>query len=272
MTKPSLLIMDLQHFADIELPEEVDFLLPDDYVEDEEVEETEEETETDDQSDEAEETEETTEETEVEEVATQDDILELELKWLDDVKKLKDIPKDELKTYVQKGMDYDRKVTKLNEARLALDRVDELAKNYGMSQEQLINTLFDSYFEQTADSKGLTKEIVKKEYELNNPRKAREQKAIESFVKAFPDVKPADIPAEVWEQYKDGTDLKVAYESHLSKSEASRLKQEIETLKQQLKLKDQVEKTKKKSVVKPITENEKEQKTDDFLSGLLGLD
>jgi hypothetical protein len=267
--------MNLQTFAD----EEQDYFLPDDYQEAEEIEEVEEVEEVE-ESDEEVNIEESEKLKEIEEVPeiheevleVEEDIRDLELKWLDETRKLKDIPKEDLKAYIQKGMDYDRKVNKLNESRGKLERIDELARAYSMTEEQLVDTLFDNLFEQTAESKGLTKEIVKREYELNNPRKQRDQKAIEAFVKEYPTIKSSDIPMEVWEEYKDGNDLIKAYDRHMAKQETTKLKTEIETLKQQLKLKEQVKETKKRSVVKPTTESGKEEAEDDFLKGFLGLE
>ena len=112
---------------------------------------------------EEEEVEETTE-TEPENVEYTFRLEDLEIKFLHDVKKLKDIPADELKTYVQKGMDYDRKLEKIAELTESNNKVKELAEFYNMSENDLINTLFENYFEQQAETKGLTKEIVKKEY------------------------------------------------------------------------------------------------------------
>ena len=151
--------------------------------------------------------------------ATGDSLDEMEVKFLHEVKKLKDIPKDELKTLVQKGMDYDRKLTKIDELKAEAtkyDRVKELAGHYNMSDSEMIDMLFDNYFDQKASTEGLTKEIVKKEYELNKRESVtNEQAQLQKFVQAFPDIDAKNIPLEVVEQWQDGKDLTETYRNYL---------------------------------------------------------
>lgn len=217
-----------------------------------------------------------TTETEVEKEAdaTGDSLDELEVKFLHEVKKLKDIPKDELKTLIQKGMDYDRKLSRIDELKLETakyDRVKELASHYNMSDSEMIDMLFDNYFDQKANTEGLTKEIVKKEYELNKRETVtNEQAQLQKFVKEFPDIDAKNIPLEVVEQWQDGKDLTETYRNYLKDGEVNTLKKELETLKSQLKLKEQTTETKKKAVVKSTTANGHEDNNDDFLAGFLG--
>ena len=206
-------------------------------------------------------TEEDTTETEVEKEAdaTGDSLDELEIKFLHEVKKLKDIPKDELKTLVQKGMDYDRKLSKIDELKLETakyDRVKELAGHYNMSDSEMIDMLFDNYFDQKANTEGLTKEIVKKEYELNKRESVtNEQAQLQKFVKEFPDIDAKNIPLEVVEQWQDGKDLTETYRNYLKDNELNSYKTKIDELEKQLKLKQQTTDTKKKAVVKATSTN-----------------
>lgn len=245
-------------------------------VKEEEVEETTEaeptETEeTTEQVNELDESDEHTEETKEESEAQ--NIGDIEVKYLHETKKLSDLTPDEIKTFVQKGMNHDRIIEKLTTANEKLDMFKEIAELHGMDDTQLLDALFNQYFENVADRDGIEPTQAKQKYEQS--KQAKTQKMLDKFVSEFKDVKPEDIPDEVWNAVKNGEDLTSAYKSHITQntlktkdSEMAELKSKIETLEKQLKVKEQNESTKKKAVVKPV--NSLEEKEDDFLSGLFG--
>lgn len=70
---------------------------------------------------------------------------------------------------------------------------------------------------------------------------AKKQEMINTFLAEFPNVNATEIPAEVWNACRESGDLAGAYRKYTSSqkdSEISRLKAEIETLKQNQKNKD----------------------------------
>ena len=170
-------------------------------------------------------------------------------------------------------MNHDRIIEKLTTANEKLDMFKEIAELHGMDDTQLLDALFNQYFENVADRDGIEPTQAKQKYEQS--KQAKTQKMLDKFVSEFKDVKPEDIPDEVWNAVKNGEDLTSAYKSHITQntlktkdSEMAELKSKIETLEKQLKVKEQNESTKKKAVVKPV--NSLEEKEDDFLSGLFG--
>lgn len=269
---------------DNQIFEEVDYILPDDYEEEPEedtteAEETEEIAEEEEATEEVEEpektvNEETEEQEEVEEAqATLED---LEVKFLHDTKKLKDFEPDELKTIVQKGLNHDRLLEKVSIANERVEKIKELSELYNMNESELLDALFDQYFNATAEREGKDKETVKLRYEAG--KKQATQKMYERFANKYPDVKSDAIPQEVWQAVKEGEDLSKAYESHIKESalneknsELTQLKKQIEELEKKLSVKTTNEKVKKKAVVKPTSTNGNEKTNDDdFLAGFLG--
>lgn len=261
---------------DNQVQEELDYILPDDYEEEAE-ETTEAETEESEVAEEGETAEESEQTKEAENSEVVEERLEdLEIKFLHETKALKDIPKDELKALVQKGMNHDRINEKLTQANESLSQLSDLATSYGMDLKGLIDTLFDNYFDQTAEREGITKEQVKAKYEQG--KKNAEQKMYDRFIQSFPNVKGEQIPESVWQAVKDGEDLTSAYRNHLndqqtneSKNTIKQLQTEIEALKNQLKTKEQNETVKKKAVVKATSNHGTDEfEGDEFLQGLLG--
>lgn len=275
---------NLQLFADVsevddftegllgneEQPEEVEEVTEEtteeaDETETEELEVSEEVTEADEQ------TEEMVEAKEAEE--TLDD---LEVKYLHETKKLKDIPKDELKTYVQKGMNYDRTLEKFTIANEKLERIATIAELHNMTVEQMTDSLLQNYATNKAEEEGLSKSQVMERVEQT--QKASKQKMYDRFVNKYPDVKAEQIPQEVWDATKLGDDLTQAYTDYITQdtvrtkeSELNNLKSKIAELEGKLKTKEQNETVKKKAVVKATSKNGVDNlKEDDFLQGLLG--
>lgn len=209
---------------------------------------------------------------------------DLEVKYLHDVKKLKDIPKDELKTLVQKGMNHDRLVEKLEGYKVLDEKMsdfDEIASFYGMDTEALKESLLQQWYENKAEQEGLTAEIVKREHQLGKKEKAtqlgdketqRQTKMMKTFVEKHPNVKDSDIKHETWAKVNNGMDITQAYELQIRDDEASTLKAKIAELEGKLKTNTQNAEVKKKAVVKSTTTNGSDDpdKNDDFLQGLFG--
>lgn len=209
---------------------------------------------------------------------------DLEVKYLHDVKKLKDIPKDELKTLVQKGMNHDRLVDKIEGYKALeskLSDFEELAGFYGMDVDKLKDSLFEQWYEQKADQEGLTAEIVKREHQLGKKERStlqgdkeaqKQAKMMQAFVEKYPNIDESSIKPETWERVKDGADMTQAYEQQLKDEEVSTLRTKIQELENKLKTNTQNTEVKKKAVVKSTTANGSDDpdKNDDFLQGLFG--
>ena len=168
-----------------------------------------------------------------------------------------EIPEDEAVPLIQKGMNYDKLQERYNaiqnDPRLSkYQKIEQVSKLLGyQSDEQLIDALYQNYYQLTAQQRGLTPQQIQKEHELNQERERlqREQETIqhqqqanamyERFLQSFPNVQPQDIKPETWEKVRNGMDLTAAY--------VEQRNQELET---QLKLLKQ----KKKTRVKPRLE------------------
>jgi hypothetical protein len=187
-----------------------------------------------------------------------------------------EIPEDEAIPLIQKGMNYDKLQERYNaiqnDPRLSrYQKIEQISKLLGyQSDEQLIDALYQNYYQLTAQQRGLTPEQIRKEHELNQERerlqrekqeaqRQRETNAMyERFIQAFPNVLPEDIKPETWEKVKNGMDLTTAY--------VEQRNQELET---QLKLLKQKEKNKNQAPVGGVTQHGSTdtQKIDPFLEG-----
>ena len=187
-----------------------------------------------------------------------------------------EIPEDEAVPLIQKGMNYDKLQERYNalqnDPRLSkYQKIEQVSKLLGyQSDEQLIDALYQNYYQLTAQQRGLTPQQIQKEHELNQERERlqREQEAIqkqqqanamyERFIQAFPDVLPEDIKPETWEKVKNGMDLTAAY-----------VQQVNEELQKQIQLLKQKEKNKNQAPVGGVTQHGSTdtQKSDPFLEG-----
>lgn len=268
--------------------EELDYLLPDDYVEGEEYdfdgknteedsttdeEETKEEVDTDEEETETKEDDSAEEETE-EEVKEELPLDDLEIKVLGEVKKLSEIPREELQSTVRKGQDYDRVKDQLTDARSEINEWHEVAEMFDMSPTEVIETLKEQHFKQKAESEGRNVDDVKSIYNAN--RKSRTDKMYETFVDKYPDVKVDELPQEVKDDIAMGKDVTKSYENHLSNSKLSdkdskisELQTKIDDLEKAIKIKEQNTKSKKKGVVKKTSGSDGIEH-DDFMDGFLG--
>ena len=245
--------------------------LPEEPIETEEVEESKDEESEEDLTEE--DSKEETEETEEEE-NTIDSLDDLEVKFLHDSKKLKDIPRDELQTYIQKGMNHDRLQEKLTISNEQNDDFMEVAKMFDMDVTLLTETLKQQYFEDKAKKESRNVNDVKTEYESS--RQDRVAKMTNRFTEKFPDVAVDKLPEEVMNAVAEGKDLIDAYDSYTKDVDIKAKTDEIKALNERIAalekgeaVKKQNAKTKKKGIVKS-TKGTDDDQHDDFLSGLLG--
>lgn len=238
--------------------EELDYILPDDYVEEEEAE-------TDEIEEETEATEEETAEEPVEE--SWDD---LELNVLGVKTKLKDHSKEEAKERMQKGFDYDRIKEKNNTMQDDLNEWSEISEMFGMSLQEVKDSLRDQHFKDRAEAEERNFNDVKSEYTAT--RKSNVDKMYERFVAKHPSVDTDSLPAEVIDAVKSGKDLLTVYDKHMGDTEISQLKSKITELEAKVGVKTQNDKAKKKGVIKKVSNSGTDTPKDDFLQGLLGDD
>lgn len=170
------------------------------------------------------------------------------VKHLDTVKEFdwnKD--RDEIKTLVQKGMDYDRKVQKLSDFEAFLK---EMADPQKLTIEQLMDTTRARIFKAKEASEGreitdteallavqkqradkVTAQKSEAEAQQKNSEQIAEQKnqdMLNRFIAAYPEVRGEDIPKSVWEESKKTGDLVAAY----AKFEKKQLQDKIAVLEQ----------------------------------------
>jgi hypothetical protein len=165
------------------------------------------------------------------------------------------VGRDEVITLAQKGLDYDRirsKMDALNAEKAKADEVvafvNELAQLQGMTD---ITEFIDATRAKLlADKEGIDEKTALERVKLNRERTAlQSQKAeaerqkseqdaaaekrhaeIMEFLEAYPQIDPAKIPQEVWEQVAKGERLLTAYRNYEVASENSTLKLKIAEL------------------------------------------
>ena len=164
----------------------------------------------------------------------------LELKHFDEVKK---VGKEEAKVLAQKGMDYDRIRGKLDEAEKDNAKLKEYEKFLGELKgdfDTVEDLIDDTRARIMADKEHISHEdalakvkenrTAETTAEVKQPEPDPDEfrkRSFALFVESYPDVKPTDIPAEVWKDVEHTQDLVASY----AKYERSKLKEEIETLK-----------------------------------------
>lgn len=180
------------------------------------------------------------------------------LKHLDETR---EVSRDEVITLAQKGMDYDRKVGKLNnEIAEYKEFFEELAANSGLSREQFMDSVrakllvaeekrngrtlseADAIFrvqKARSDKAKAAGEAAQKEaQEAEAARQRKSAEAVAAFAKAFPGVKASDIPKEVWDDNARNGDLLGAYTRYINAQTAKeneQLKRRIAALEQNAK-------------------------------------
>lgn len=213
-----------------------------------------------------------TEETEEEETDEASD-QKFTLKHLDEVR---EVGRDEVVELAQKGMDYDRirgerDNLKRNAARF--EEYESFLKRIAGDQsiEDLIDSTLAKLDVADAEKRGedldeieqfkkIRIERVKRE--AKNPPPADDEqktdddaekeklgKSIQRLLKEYPDIKAADIPNEVWQDYHNGrADLLECYELNQNK----KLRAELKTLKQNQKNKERSTGSKKSAGKKSV--------------------
>lgn len=183
-----------------------------------------------------------TEPTEAKQPDEQDTDQYLELKHFDEVKK---VTKDEARVLAQKGMDYDRIRNKLGEAEEAnakLQKYESFLNEIKGDFATLDDLMNDTRARVMADKENISYEdALKKVKEANQqpePKKEPEvdmnaviqqirKQSFQEFAQTYPDVKPTDIPKEVWEDLEKTNNLLASY----VKYEAKKIKDENAVLK-----------------------------------------
>lgn len=218
-----------------------------------------------------------TEETEevVEEEKTIDSFDDLEVKFLHETKTLKDFSKDDIKNYVQKGMNQNRLQERADKDSETVSEILEVAELFDLDIKGMKDILLEQHFNNKAESEGRNIDDVKKEFE--NGRKSRSDKMYDRFLKSYPDIKVDELPETVLESVKNGSDLNNVYKEHLNNTKLSEkdteittLKSKVEELESKIKVTEQNKSTKKKSVIKKTSNSNINDTNDDFLIGLLG--
>ena len=169
----------------------------------------------------------------------------LELKHMDQVKK---VNREEAKALAQKGLDYDRirgerdsmkaEHGKLKEYESFLN---ELKGDFPSIEAMMTDTRARmiaekegiSYADAVAKAKVLHPEQGQPDAKREN--QPQENPAVQRFVQLYPGVKAEDIPQSVWDEVKKTGDLVSAYQSYERQKQAyeiTSLKNEIATLKQ----------------------------------------
>ena len=165
----------------------------------------------------------------------------LELKHFDEVRK---VSKEEAKTLAQKGMDYDRIRGKLGDAEneiSKLQKYESFLKEIQGDFKSLEDLMMDTRARVKADKDGISYEDALKQVKEANQQKAPEQPQVdestiiqrirkasfEEFAREHPDIKPSDIPKEVWDDLEKTNNLTASY----SRYEAKKIKEENAVLK-----------------------------------------
>lgn len=177
-----------------------------------------------------EETTETVEDTKPTETVTEGP--KMKLKYLHEEK---EYPEDEVRTLAQKGLNYDRLQEKFeaiqnNPALAKYSKVEEISKLLGyQTDDELLDALYQTHYERTAETQGLTPAQIQKEHELAQKERAlveketssaqqqRTNKMYADFATNFPDTKAEMIKPETWEKVNAGMDLSTAYTQQQNK-------------------------------------------------------
>jgi len=213
---------------------------------------SEEELDSDSQTEEADqqESEEADEQTEAEEQAepeAEDADQWLELKHMDETRK---VSKDEAKALAQKGMDYDRIREERDSLKNSLPRYQEMEKFLQEMQgdfDSIEEFMDDTRARVMADAEGISyNEALSRVQSNHAPAKAEEKSDndninVDGFIKKYPNVKAEEIPESVWADVQTTGDLLVSYDKYDASKKSDRiaeLEREIEILKKNQKNKE----------------------------------
>lgn len=174
---------------------------------------------------------------------------------------------DELKTNAQKGLNYDHVKGELesikNSAMMSV--LEKLSAQKQMTKEEFVMSLEENAVEKRRENlvqMGLSfaeaEKIARLEAnELNKSLAMQKNKPYEEFALRFPEVKPEDIPSEVWQEFEKCGSLVGAYMTYENK----RLTEKISML-------EKNEENKQRLIGK--TQSDAKAAADPFLEGLFG--
>lgn len=179
--------------------------------------------------------------------------------------------RDEVTTLAQKGLDYDRIRTRLDQMTAERDAnsaaeseaqsfLKEMADATGITVAELMDrtraqalaekdkidfTVALGRIQNQNEARRLQKEKnqMERSRTQQNEESTKRQTAIEDFARAYPDVKATDIPRTVWEEFSQTGNLVTAYRAE----ENRQLKEQIESLTKKLAAKETNEKNKGRS-------------------------
>ena len=147
----------------------------------------------------------------------------------------REIPYSQAVELAQKGMNYDKVIEKLQglESNPGLSWVQSQAQRYGMSVDQFVDAMKQQ--EEQEQLNQLIQQNIPDEYakEMLENRKFREQYQQErdasqkktkenamyqEFLASYPDIKPDQIPPDVWKEVNQGRNLLDAYVRYENKA------------------------------------------------------
>lgn len=188
----------------------------------------------------------------------------IELKHLGQVVR---VTPEQLNAYAQMGLDYQRIRDDRDAARQEVSRLTEL-ETFLKELAAPMGLGLEDFMDQTraqvmADREKIDRNVALQRVKLDREKKAFEaekkqanatQKAQEEaeakrqgqflqFAKEYPQVKPNDIPKEVWDKFREGMDLVSAYAQY----EARALRGQVESLTQKLEAEKRNQENKKRS-------------------------
>lgn len=195
------------------------------------------ETEETDQS-EADEAEEQTEAESEEGTEAEDADQWLELKHLDETRK---VGKEEARALAQKGMDYDRIRQERDDLKSSLPRYQEMEKFLKEMQgdfDSIEEFMDDTRARIRADAEGISYNEALDQVKASRTPEPQTNSDdginVDAFVAKYPNVKAEEIPASVWADVQTTHDLVASYDKYAEaqkNDEIAKLKAEIETLK-----------------------------------------
>lgn len=170
----------------------------------------------------------------------------IELKHMDDP--VRKVSKKEAQELAQKGLDYDRIRQERDQLKQDSSKYEEMEKFLKEMQGDFAS--IEDFMDDTrarikAEDEGISfddalKAVRTARTSAKAPAEAKDEKPspVDEFVRRFPHVKAEEIPESVWAEVRETGDLVGAYVKYSNdekNSEIKKLKEEIETLKQNAK-------------------------------------
>jgi len=159
----------------------------------------------------------------------------------------KEIPYDEAVQHIQKGLNYDKVYERYNELanHPGLAYLNEIAQANGVTVDQLVGHWKQQNEQARLDEliqnnipEDVAREIIegrkfRQQYtqeKMTAEQQRKQQGMYVEFIEEFKDVKPEDVPAEVWQEVNNGKSLVDAYTRHENRTLRDRLAKMEETL------------------------------------------